>query len=340
MLLNIRLFFLSQFAFVVTLTYGQPTQSKPAIPSLTHTGEIWKDTDGNIIQAHGAGVLYHQGVYYLFGEIKKGKTWLVPNQSWECYRVQAGGVSCYSSKDLVNWKNEGIALAPNPTDATHDLHLSKVIERPKVVYNRQTRQFVMWMHVDSETYGYSQAGVAVSDQPAGPYRYLGSVRPNGQMARDMTLFKDSDEKAYLIFASESNATMHICQLSADYLSPTSTYKRILIGQHREAPAMFKHQGRYYLITSGCTGWAPNPAAYAMASQPLGEWKTYGNPCIGPDADSTFHAQSTFVLPLKGKPNEYLFMADRWNKLDLEDSRYVWLPLHMVNQQPQIRCPEN
>jgi len=48
------------------------------------------------INAHGAGVLFHNGVYYLYGEIKKGKTWLVPGQTWEDYRVPAGGVSCYS----------------------------------------------------------------------------------------------------------------------------------------------------------------------------------------------------------------------------------------------------
>jgi hypothetical protein len=96
---------------------------------------------------------------------------------------------------LVNWKNEGIALLSNTTDSTHDLHLSKVIERPKVIYNSKTRQFVMWMHVDSETYSYSQAGVAVSNQPNGPYRYLGSVKPNGYMSRDMTLYQDDDEKA-------------------------------------------------------------------------------------------------------------------------------------------------
>lgn len=59
------------------------------------TGEICKDTAGNVINAHGAGVLYHDSTYYLFGEIKKGDTWFVPGQSWEDYRVPAGGVSCY-----------------------------------------------------------------------------------------------------------------------------------------------------------------------------------------------------------------------------------------------------
>ncbi|HTE12411.1 MAG TPA: hypothetical protein VK645_15610, partial [Chitinophagaceae bacterium] len=37
-------------------------------------GEIWKDTEGNTINAHGGGLLLHKGIYYWFGEIKKGET--------------------------------------------------------------------------------------------------------------------------------------------------------------------------------------------------------------------------------------------------------------------------
>src|SRR3712207_2146373 len=74
---------------------------------------VWKDMEGNPINAHGAGVLHHDGMYYLFGEIKKGATWLVPGQSWEDFRVPAGGISCYASKDLVQWEYKGIALAPS-----------------------------------------------------------------------------------------------------------------------------------------------------------------------------------------------------------------------------------
>jgi hypothetical protein len=300
------------------------------------TGEKWKDTDGNIINAHGAGILYFNKTYYLFGEIKKGKTWLVPNQSWEDYRVPAGGISCYSSKDLKRWKYEGVALAPVKGDPSSDIDTSKVIERPKVVYNSSTKKFVMWMHIDANDYSYSQSGVAVSDNPVGPYEYLGSVKPNENMARDMTVFKDDDNKAYLIFSSENNQTMHVCLLSDDYLSPTKTESRILVNMEREAPAMFKNQGKYYLITSGCTGWSPNAATYAVADAPLGPWKEYGSPCVGPDANTTFQSQSTFVLPLPGKKNTFLFMADRWNKQNLEDSRYIWLPLQIVNGKLVIR----
>jgi hypothetical protein len=298
--------------------------------------EKWQDTDRHFINAHGAGVLYHNGIYYLFGEIKKGETWLVPEQGWEDYRAPAGGVSCYSSKDLKHWKYESIALAPVKGDPENDLDTSKVIERPKVIYNGKTHQFIMWMHVDAKDYSYSQAGVAVSNNPVGPYRYLHSVKPNGQMARDMTLFKDDDDKAYLVYSSEQNNTMQVCLLSDDYLSSTKTFSRILIGRRREAPALFKNDGKYYLITSSCTGWSPNAATYAVADKPLGPWKEYDNPCKGPGAETTFDAQSTFVLPVNGKTKTYIFMADRWNKSDLEKSDYLWLPLTINNGKVEIK----
>ncbi len=184
-------------------------------------GQVWKDVNGKTINAHGAGILYHNGIYYMFGEIKKGRTWLVANQDWEDYRVPAGGISCYSSKDLINWKYKGIALASLTGDSSSDLDTGRVIERPRVIYNSNTKKFVMWMHIDKEDYSYARAGVAVSSNPEGPYKYLESLRPNEQMLRDVTIFKDDDGKAYLVYASENNLTMHICLLSDDYLSPTA-----------------------------------------------------------------------------------------------------------------------
>ncbi|HEY4322571.1 MAG TPA: glycoside hydrolase family 43 protein [Mucilaginibacter sp.] len=299
-------------------------------------GKEWHDSNENFINAHGAGILYHNGTYYLFGEIKKGKTWLVPGQDWEDYRVPAGGISCYSSKDLKSWKYEGVALSPVKGDPSNDLDTGRVIERPKVIYNAKTKKFVMWMHVDKKDYSYSRAGVAVSDNPVGPYHYIGSVQPNGQMSRDMTLFQDDDGKAYLIYSSEQNNTMQVCLLSDDYLKPTKTFSRIFVNRKREAPALFKNEGKYYLITSSCTGWSPNAATYAVADRVLGPWKEYGNPCTGPGASTTFESQSTYVLPVSNKPKTYLFIADIWNKTDLEKSNYLWLPLRVENGKVEIK----
>ena len=58
-------------------------------------GEVWKDTDGNPINAHGGGLLYHDGTYYWYGEYKKGKTILPDWATWECYRTDVTGVQLY-----------------------------------------------------------------------------------------------------------------------------------------------------------------------------------------------------------------------------------------------------
>ncbi|GAA3990383.1 glycoside hydrolase family 43 protein [Mucilaginibacter dorajii] len=305
--------------------------------TLVH-GKVLSDTDGKPVNAHGPGVMYHQGVYYLFGEIKNGKTWLVPGQNWEDYRVPAGGISCYSSVDLKHWKYRGVALKPTVNDPGSDLDTGRVIERPKVIYNERTKKFVMWMHIDKNDYNYSRGGVAISDSPVGPYRYLGSVKPNDQMLRDMTLYKDDDGKAYLVYSSEDNNTMHVCLLSDDYLKPTKTYSRIFENQKRESPAIFKNEGKYYLITSGCTGWSPNAASYAVADKVTGPWTQQGNPCKGLNAEVTFFSQGAFVLPVIDKPGRFIFMGDVWNKTDLERSTYLWLPLHVNNGKIEIYNP--
>lgn len=317
------------FLLLIACTSNKTKQtSKETTPVITSfaPGEIWNDTDGNPINAHGGGVLYYEGTYYWYGEKKTGPTTLYPDQGWECYRTEAGGVNCYSSKDLMNWTFEGTVLPSVPEDPNHDLHPSQVIERPKVIYNAKTGKFVMWMHVDSPDYAKASAGVAVSDLPTGPFTYLGCMRPNNAMSRDMTLFVDDDGRAYHFYSSEHNETMYISLLTDDYLKPSGTYTRNFIGQSREAPAVFKYNGKYYMLSSGCTAWDPNAAEIAVANFILGPWTTIGNPCIGPEADKTFYAQSTFVVPVQGKEGVFIAMFDRWKKLDLEQSRYVWLPV--------------
>lgn len=304
-------------------TSNEYSQPKGTIVS----GIEWQDTDGNRINAHGGGILFHDGLYYWYGEYKGDSTYWNPKvPNWECYRTEAGGVSCYSSADLSNWKFEGVVLKPSLTDSTSELHPSNVLERPKVIYNDQTKKFVMWLHVDSHDYAKAAAGVAISDSPTGEFTYLGSMRPNGNMSRDMTLFKDEDGKAYHFYSSEENATMHICQLTDDYLKPTEHLTRNFIGMSREAPAVFKHNNKYYVVSSGCTGWSPNKAEYAIADSIMGEWKVMGDPCSGTDADITFYGQSTFVLPVAGKKDKYIALFDKWNKTDLINSKYIWLPI--------------
>lgn len=344
------------------------TQNKSFKP-----GAIWLDNNQEHINAHGGGILHHQGVYYWFGEHKTagkgGNTALF-------------GISCYSSTDLYNWKNEGIALQV-VEDTNSEITKGCIMERPKVLYNSITEKFVMWFHLELKNKGYHAArtAVATSSSPAGPYHFMQSFRPNsnqlpmnstqeiitnkkfkdfkewwtdewkqavveglyvrrdlkkGQMSRDMTVFLDDDGKAYHIHSSEENLTLHISELSSDYLNFTGNWTRIFPIGHNEAPAIIKHDNKYYLITSGCTGWDPNPARSAVADSIFGPWKSLGNPCVGENSEITFNAQSTFILKIPETTDNYIFMADRWSPANPIDGRYVWLPVIFENDKPVIR----
>lgn len=289
-----------------------------------HPGAPWHDMRGQAINAHGAGLLQDRdGAYYWFGEFKTA------GRAGNTAHV---GVSVYRSRDLLHWDAAGIALKVS-RDPSSDIADGAVIERPKVLYNAATRRYVMWFHLERPGQGYKDArvGVAIATRPDGPYRYLRSFRPNGQQSRDMTLFQDDDGSAWLFYSSEGNATMHVARLRPDYLDVEPRYERIFVEQWLEAPAVFKHAGRYYFLGSECTGWKPNPAHGASAPSPLGPWSEFGNPAQGADAATTFHSQSAYVLPWPGQPGRFIYIGDRWNPEDAIDGRYVWLPLVLEDE---------
>ena len=325
------------------------------------SGELWYDTDGRHINAHGGGILKYGDTYYWFGEHKDERT-----------SDAMVGVMCYASKDLVNWRNCGVALSvtePAPGQSGQrmrrgattgsDIERGCILERPKVIYNPVTKKFCMWFHLELKGQGYNAAryGVAVADRPEGPYKFLYSSRANagtwpvegspmnfdeylkrdygtGQMARDMTLYVDDDGKAYHIFSSEENFTLHIAELTGDYLHHTGRYTRMAPGGQNEAPAIFKHDGTYWMITSGCTGWAPNEARMFSAPSIWGPWTQHPNPCRGPLAEKTFNGQSTYVLTLDD--GRHIFMADIWRPNHPIDARYIWLPIEFEDGKPVVR----
>ncbi|MFC0623063.1 glycoside hydrolase family 43 protein [Kribbella deserti] len=350
-------------------------------------GAEWRDTSGKLIQAHGGQLVPatdDQGrrIWYWYGEDRSKGYYDSP------------GVHVYASYDLYNWKDEGLALRAmsSPDQFEQDKYFAKlykgysaaqkeivwrdlstnavrtdgwakpsILERPKVIYNKATGKWVMWVHSDgpssptsTSTYARAEAGVAVSNSPKGPFRWIDSYRlnrvpsdsvpwcgtssafdPAGGMARDMNLFVDDDGSGYIIYSSEENRTMYISKLRPDYLYLSAKpedavqgkdFVRTLPCNQREAPAMFKTEGTYYLITSGATGWDPNPARYATAQSILSQWTDRGNPISGDGAANTYRSQSTSVIPYDAKAGKFIYMGDRWTPNDLASSPYVWLPL--------------
>ncbi|MCF8321597.1 MAG: glycoside hydrolase family 43 protein [Flavobacterium sp.] len=335
--------------------------------------EKWLDDKGNHINAHGGGFLFYDNTYYWFGEHKT---------SGQEGNTAIFGVRVYSSKDIYNWKDEGIALKMLD-DTTSMLQKGCVLERPKVIYNKKTNKFVMWFHHELKGQGYSAAltGIAVSDKVTGPYQYIKSFRLNpsvwaknfgkeqqeavyqkinsgskdlkqkdidgaimvrdfekGQMSRDMTLFVDDDQTGYHITASEENQTLLISKLSDDYLSVTEEYVRVFPGETNEAPAIFKKDGKYFMFSSFTTGWKPNPGRLAVSDNMMHGWNVLDNPCRGNEEEkkTTFYSQSTYVLPVEGKKNAFIYIGDRWKPENHIDGRYVILPVEFDNGIPFLK----
>jgi hypothetical protein len=274
------------------------------------SGAQFRDTSGNPVHAHGGGVLKVGDYYYWFGENRNADN---------TFRY----VSAYRSTDLRTWEFRNHVL----TQQSHaELNVAN-IERPKVIYNASTGQFVMWMHKENgRDYGEARAAVATSSTVDGNYTYRGSFRPLNHMSRDITLFRDDDGTAYMISAANENADLHVYRLTADYLGVSALLHRLWQGSWREAPAMFKRNGVYFLLTSGATGWGPNQQKYATASSVAGSWSALSNA-----GDNTaYGSQTAYVLPVQGsQTTSYLYLGDRWAGAwngRVNDSEYVWLPL--------------
>ena len=338
-------------------------------------GQEWPDRKGEHINAHGGGLLFHEGKYYWYGE----------NRPARGFTTEVG-VEVYSSSDLMNWEDEGVALAVSE-EAGHDIERGCIMERPKVVRNPKTGKFVMLFHLELKGKGYAAArvGFAESDSPVGPFRFIRSLRPNagkwptdfsrrdirkakklkeadykewwtpewreaireglllardvpgGQMSRDMTVYVDDDGKAYHIYSAEENLTLNLAELTDDYLDFTGRYVRIAPGGQNEAPTIFKRDGVYWMITSGCTGWAPNEARMFKAASLWGPWEQLPSPFVGKDAKKSFHTQGTYIFKVEGTEDGFVFMADRWNPQSLKNSRHIWLPIDFeADGTPVIR----
>jgi hypothetical protein len=274
----------------------------------------FRDTAGNVVHAHGGGIIKVGSYYYWFGESRNA------DSSFKA-------VTVYRSTDLVAWEFRNNVL----TSSSATELASANIERPKVMYNAATGQFVMWMHKETATdYSQARAAVAVSSTVDGNYSYRGSFRPFDQyMSRDINVFVDDDGAGYMVSAANENYDLNAYRLSADYTT-VATLVRSWPGDHREAPALFKRNGVYFMLTSGATGWSPNQQKYSTATSLAGTWSAWQN--VG-DA-TAYGSQTTAVLPVQGtQATSYLYLGDRWGPgfgATYADSQYVWLPLRFTS----------
>ena len=302
----------------------------------------WHDSDGNIINASDGGIIFDGGRYHWYGmAFRPLPMGAGPNGG----QMTDIGVVMYASEDLLNWEYEGVILEVSH-DPQSELYAPMRFERPKIIYNDKTGQYVLWCHYvkypgnHGDEEGTCDMGLAVCDTVNGKYKWQGYTKPidSRGFVRDMTVYKDFDGTAYLIYDRHIRNTeqnkglncredrcLHVVKLSEDYLSFTSTYKRIDTAAWREAPAVSYKDGYYYIVTSGLTGWEPNQAKAYRTKHLLDMWEEIGDPCVDDNTHTTFNTQSTNVFTVEGKDMQ-IIMLERHNTGNFLKSSYVWLPI--------------
>ena len=162
-----------------------------------------RDQHGNILNAHDGHIVLVNGTFWLFGT---SYTHCLMTDHTAClgtcgtmggkcaYPISPDVIpnhpacgwtnndfAAYSSTDLVSWRLE------NPSILPADQRPNGIFFRPKVMWNDQTRKFVLWMNfvtegwdqngTDFEHQHWSTLATAVSDRPDGPYSFDGGHRP-------------------------------------------------------------------------------------------------------------------------------------------------------------------
>jgi hypothetical protein len=283
-----------------------------------HPGQVWLDTEGKRIHAHGGSVMYLDGVYYWYGENKEKTTGRDNIWHW--------GVRCYSSTDLYNWKDMGLIIPPEPDDENSPLHPSAQMDRPHIIYNRRTKKFVCWLKIMRPDSSQSEA-VLTADNILGPYTLVRDhLYPLGMSAGDFDLVVAPDGKAYYYFERVHSET--ICaDLTDDYTDVTGYYSthfpRRCPPFVREATAHFVRRGKHYLVTSGTSGYLPNPSEVAIGDSWHGPFTVLGDPHVDDPSRTSFHSQISSVFKVPGKKDLYITCADRWlpKQMDLKYERY-------------------
>jgi hypothetical protein len=317
-----RLFYRFLFQGVVLLltnTVGAqvaptPPATTPATPAATgfqtiHNDFYWLDQNGQRILTRSGCLCQFNGAYYWYGGNPRGFL--------EQY--------CYKSTDLIHWTNLGVVMRQN-VDAN----------RIDVLYNDKTKQYVMFMKYDGNG---AFLGIATADKPEGPFTLKSQTLVDDARMGDMSVFKDSDGKAYLAYVSwavGTNAQHGIYRMSDDYLTLD---KRIYLWdiRSREAPHIFKRNGIYYYGTSRTAGIQSSGTSYYTATDLAGPWSP-AKPLPTPGSNNSWDSQVDFVYPIQGTQGTlYMYAGDRWTK-NLPQGRngdYIWLPMEFDGDTPTL-----
>ena len=262
-------------------------------------GQEWLDTDGKRIEAHGGYIFEEDGVYYWYGENKE--------KTFGDSKMWTYGIRYYSSKDLYNWKDEGFLIEPS-SDRKDPMFYERRIDRPHILKNEKTGKYICWIKYND----HSCYAIYEADSFKGPYRLLKQeYRVLGKKCGDFDFIRDENDHPYLFVETDHRDLISV-RLNETYTDTEGEavchYKGIHPPFTREGVTCFKKDGKYYLLTSGMSGYVPNPSLIAVADTIEGPYRELGDPHVDEPGVSSYNSQVSCIFQYEDK---YIALADRW-----------------------------
>jgi beta-xylosidase len=196
------------------------------------------------------------------------------------------GFTALSSADLVRWTDHGSVLSLDDVKWIRDDGAERHYPWAPGVAERDGKYY-MYFSVGPQNPTPSRIGVAVADQPEGPYRDSGKpllIGGNGFEAIDAMAFRDPKSRRWYFYAGGSaGAKLRIFELNDDMVSfrrevPVRTPKFFT-----EGAFIHYRRGTYYLSYShGGYRDQSYSSHYATSGTPYGPWR-YGGRILASDA---------------------------------------------------------
>lgn len=229
----------------------------------------------------------------------------------------------YRSTDGINYTLDRRVLDRNDDPILADSRLIST----KWIQSPTTGTWTIWAKRHNINTTAKEIATMSCSTVNGDYTFLRSEKPFGYSSGDLGAMIDGNT-AYIVSADTDSHDVHLFTLTSDCTTISSS-QTLFVGEHREAPSIFKRNGYYYIFTSGTSGWNPNQQKYSYANSISGPWSALKK--IG---DSTgYHSQLFSTKEIAGSQMTSRFFSSTRNAQmwDATDSRAVWLPLYFNSE---------
>ena len=170
----------------------------------------------------------------------------------------------------------------------------------------------MWLKYFDKNCHYT---ILSADNLKGPYNIVNAcLRPFGRKAGDYDLAVDDATGQGYLYCELDHTDVIAAKLNDTYTDvigqPEIIYKGYKPPLSREAVTHLERNGKHYIITSGMTGYIPNPSEVAVSDDWMVGYRIQGNPHVNDTSSASFNSQISNVFKIQGK-DRYIAIADRW-----------------------------